>query len=426
MPSPRLWKTLAVLPLAVLVLAGAALAWWLPSDEELAARVASSASEALGVPVTVGAIEWGLLPTPHVVLLDAATRQPQPLRLRRLEVRPRLWPLLSGRVELARVVLDGGHIEQRSLQGLGTAPSGQDRPMRPGTLELGRVEFRELTWVSRTGVAAVFEGEADVEPGLRLARATVRRPGAQPAADIVITRDTAEPDSAVQDFRLQVRLGGGTADGRATVEIGGEGRLRLRGRLSPRGVELQAALGTFNRRSPVRGAVSGETTLDAEGANPLVLAQQLHTRTRFTMAPATLMRFDLDRAVRSLGREHQGQTAIEELTGQLDTQNTPDGIVMRFTDLKARAGAFTATGQARLANRRVSATAAVDLVDGLVGVPVSIEGPLGSLKVTVSKAPLVGAAVGTAVLPGIGTAIGAAIGRMLGGAEAPAKPASQP
>jgi len=426
MPSPRLWKFLAVLPVALLVVAAAVFAWWLPSKEELADRVASSASEALGVPVTLGALDWGLLPTPHVVLLDAATRQPQPLRLNRLELQPRLWPLLSGRVELARVLLDGGHVEQRSLKGLGNAPSGQARPMRPGTLELGRVEFRELTWVSRTGVAAVFEGEADFEPGLRLSNATVRRPGVQPVADVVITRDTGEAESALQDFRVRVRLGGGTADGRATVEIGGEGRLRLRGQLSPRGIELQAALDALNRRSPIRGAISGETTLDAEGPNPLVLVQQLHTRTRFTMAPATLMRFDLDRAVRTLGREHQGQTDIEELTGQLDTQNTPDGMVMRFTELKARAGAFTATGTARLANRRVSATAAVDLVDGLVGVPVKIEGPLGGLKVTVSKAPLVGAAVGTAVLPGVGTAIGAAIGRLLGGAETPARPASRP
>lgn len=424
MPPPRHWKTLVVLPLAVLALAGAALAWWLPSDEELAARVASSASDALGVEVTVGALEWRLLPTPRVVLHDAATRQPQPLELHRLEVQPRLWPLLSGRVELARVTLDGGRIVQRSLRGLGRAPSGEERPVPADAPELARVEFRDLTWVSRNGVAVVYAGEADFDPGLRLRQASVRRPGVQPAADITFTRDTASHDSAVQDFRVQARLGGGTVDGQATVQTGADGRLRLRGQLTPRGVEVQAAMAAFERRAPVQGVANGETTLDAEGANPLALAQQLHTRTRFAMKPATLLRFDLTRAMQSLGSETQGKTVIEEVTGQLDTQNTPDGMVVRFTDVKARAAGFTVTGQARLADRRVQAKAAIDLVDGVVGVPMTIEGPLNAPKVTVSKAPLVGAAVGTAVLPGIGTAIGAAIGRLLGEDDAPpARPA---
>ena len=75
---------------------------------------------------------------------------------------------------------------------------------------------------------------------------------------------------------------------------------------------------------------------------------------------------------------------------------------------------------------------AVDLVSGLVGVPLTISGPVSAVKVSVPAGAIAGAAVGTAVLPGIGTAIGARIGATLGnifGAKpAPGKkpPASAP
>ena len=99
------------------------------------------------------------------------------------------------------------------------------------------------------------------------------------------------------------------------------------------------------------------------------------------------------------------------------TQNSAgSGMTIRFEDIQARAGRYSASGSARLHQRQLQAKATVDVVDGLIGMPMTIDGHLGKLKVTLSKAPAIGAAVGTAVLPGIGTAIGAAIGRVIGGA----------
>lgn len=419
----RSWKIAALLCGTVAVVLWAAAAWWLPSKQELALRVAQVASERLGVDVSVGALDWRVLPTPRVVLREVVTGQEQPLRLEQLSVYPRLLPLLAGRVELDRVRLDGGTVVQRSLRGLGAGakkdPQGQGDAV--GTaLELARLEFDDLTWISRSGVAVVYAGEADFGPGLRLRAATLRRPGWRPAADMSITRDTDTDDTAPQRFTLHVRLGGGEADGQATVETRADGSLRLRGTLAPRGVEVQAALAAFNRNSPVSGQAEGETRFAADGANPLVLAQRLHTETHFVMQPATVLRFDLDRAIETLGREHQGQTVLERLDGRVQTQNSPDGTSFRFLDIQARAGRLSASGEARLQDRRLQAHAAIDLVDGVVGVPMTIEGRMGQLKVTVSKAPLVGAAIGTAVLPGVGTAIGAAIGRVLGGEGKPA------
>ena len=120
-----------------------------------------------------------------------------------------------------------------------------------------------------------------------------------------------------------------------------------------------------------------------------------------------------------------GQTPLDSLTAQLDTQNTSQGIVIDVTNVKASSGALTATGKGRLANQTIEAEVTVDLVSGVVGVPLTISGPVSAVKVSVPAAAIAGAAVGTAVLPGIGTAIGARIGAALGNIF-DAKPAVAP
>ena len=81
-----------------------------------------------------------------------------------------------------------------------------------------------------------------------------------------------------------------------------------------------------------------------------------------------------------------------------------------FSNVKASSGALTATGKGRLANQTIEAEVAVDPVSGVVGVPLTISGPVSAVKVSVPA----GAVAGAAVLPGIGAAIGARIGATLG------------
>jgi uncharacterized protein (DUF697 family) len=98
----------------------------------------------------------------------------------------------------------------------------------------------------------------------------------------------------------------------------------------------------------------------------------------------------------------------------MDTQNTPEGMVVMFNDVHAKSGALSASGKARLFNRHVDAALAVDLVDGVVGVPLKITGPVNAVKVSLPAGAVAGAVVGTAVLPVVGTAIGARLGAALG------------
>lgn len=431
-----LWTVLGAVA-AVVALSAVGVALWLPSEEQLARRAEAAVEEALGVPVTIGALHWQLLPQPMVEVRDVATRQDSPVRLQRLAGWPQLRPLLHGEIAFDRVLLDGATIPQPSLRAFrgadeAVADGGGTGRWQPAAVPVRRVEFRNVAWVGRRGIPLEFEGQADFEAGWKPRTATLARQGVQPPAQVTLERDGDD-----DRWRVTTMIAGGSWDGLVALATrsadsapgasGPAGGVRITGELEPKGVEVRQLTETFKRNAVVAGRASGRTTLSAEGDDAQSLLRSLRTRTTFTVAPATVLRFDLDRAIRSLGKEHAGTTPLDRLTGQLDTRNTEDGLVMRYTQLRATSGVLTATGNATLANRKIDAELAVDLVEGVVGVPLKITGPVTQPDISVPAGAVAGAAVGTAVAPGIGTAIGARIGGLIekvfgGGDKAPAPP----
>ncbi|MGA8784109.1 MAG: glycine zipper domain-containing protein [Polaromonas sp.] len=410
MTRARAWLAGIGAGLGLLVLLGIVLVSLMPTEEELAQRLATALETSLGVPVSVGSLHWTLLPAPVVVIEQAATGQAQPIIIKRLTATLNVAALLQRRLKVDRAELDGAVLPQLSLHALdgrhGIAGAGG---LSLDALPLVRGVFRDVTWISRRGNKVVYEGEVDFDPGWRPRSAQLRRPDFKPATDLTLTR-------LGQDERWDTRInvGGGTANGELQLQARSGDQLHLQGKLQPRGIEVASALAAFSRRSIIEGRASGETSLSASGATLAELAQSLHTTTPFTMGRSTLLRFDLDKAIRSAGKEHAGKTQLELVSGQLDTQNTPEGMVTEFSQLKARSGALSASGRARVANRHIEADLAVDLVDGVIGVPLKVSGPLEQVQVSVPAGAVAGAVAGTAVLPGIGTAIGARIGATLG------------
>jgi uncharacterized protein involved in outer membrane biogenesis len=417
LPRTRKWLIGAGVLLGVVVLLWIAVARLIPSDEALARRAAAELKQALGVQVSVGALHWQLRPVPALVMQNIATAQPQPIVIKKLTARLNLSALLQRRVKIDSAELDGAVLPQLSLHALGGKPGAKDSSYRLGVDEvpLARLVFRDLTWITRYGVAIVFAGEVNFDAGWRPRQAQLRRPDVAPATDLGLTRQAQEDRWAVR-----INLGGGTANGELQLKTGDKGLLQLNGKLQPRGIEVASALSAFNRTPILSGKASGDTTLSASGQSVARLAQSVHTQTSFTMGQSQLLRFDLDKAMRSAGQQHAGKTPLDAVSGKLDTQNTAQGMVVNLTNLKAKAGALSVSGQARLAQRQVDAEFAVDLVDGVVGVPLRLSGPMNQVKVSVPPGALAGAAVGTAVLPGVGTAIGARIGATLGKIFSPA------
>jgi hypothetical protein len=400
------WSALALLALLCVALLGLWL--WLPNSHELARRVSDEATQRLGVPVTVEDVQWSVLPTPRIVATGIRTGQEAPITIGRIEAFPR-WAMLRERqLRVARVEIEDAVIHKESMQ----AFRGKSQGLRDtqGAVPVEEVRWRAVTYVSWSGVATVYEGEASFEPDWRPRTAELRRAGlAQPVS--LALRRVGQEDR----WKAEVQAGGGSALGELRLKEFDGGRLRIDGELAPRRVEIASAVAAFERRSPISGFASGRTTLQAEGDSPGELLRSLRTVSDLKVEQAVVLRFDIDRAVSTMGKERAGQTRLDSLTGRVETRNTDQGLWVRYSRLQATAGKYTAKGEAVVWKRQIDMEGTVDVVDGLVGLPFTLKGPTRQPDFSVPKSFWAGAAIGTAILPGIGTVLGARIGGALAG-----------
>jgi len=400
----------------LLLLGGLALLAWrlLPSDEALAAELGARFEQASGIGLRIGSAHWSLRPAPVVVLSDLATAQPRPITVRRIVVRPQLAALWSRRIAIDAVEIEGAVLPRASVRAFRgrwqpeDAAEAMNGPWTLAEIPLERLRLRDVVWIDRRDISLAYDADVVFDPGWRPRQAELSRAGASPAATLRIEREGAE-----DRWRTLIDVGGGTWNGETTLQTLDKGRLRVTAQLTPKGVDIAGLVGAFQRRNAVEGRIDGQTALESEGDDPGELIRRLHTRTRFSVKPATLKGFDLAKAVSTAGVDRSGQTVFDELTGTLDTQGTEDGIELRYAGLQARSGVLRASGSATVFNRRLNGEAAIDLVDGVVGVPFKLAGTLDEPQFSLTGGALAGAAVGTAVLPGVGTAIGARVGQQV-------------
>ncbi|QOF75832.1 hypothetical protein IG197_35595 (plasmid) [Aminobacter sp. SR38] len=419
---PRRRALVAAATLAAL-LAAAWLAWWalVPTSDELARRVEAVFEARMGQKLVVGQVRWRVLGRPMVEVLDARTVQPEVIRVRRVAIYPQLMPLLRQRLAIDRLELDGALVPHGAM----AAYRGKT-PDESGAMFVRAVAFNDLTYISYSGIPVVYEGDIHFDDDRLVHRLRLRRPGVEPPVSLDATRD-GKADGGADLYQLRVQAAGGSARGQARLATSAEGRMVLTGELAPRGVEVNALLEAFHRHSPINGAASGETELRAEGDTAGELFRTLHTRSVLRVERAKILRFDIDKAVKSLGEDRAGETPLDSLTGVMDTQNTEQGMKTTFTQVEAVAGNYTATGQATLYRKRVDAQGQLEIGGGIVDVPISAHGPLRKPEFSIAWGTIAGAAIGTAVLPGIGTVIGAKIGGAVTGPPKapPASPRSR-
>lgn len=393
------------------LLAAAWLAVWalVPNDEELARRIEAEFEARLGQKLSVGAVRWRLLGLPMVEVLDANTVQPEPIRVGRVAIYPQLMPLLQKRLVVDRLQVDGAVVPRNAL----AAYRGKTQDGR-GAVVLRSVEFTNSTYISYSGIPVVYEGGIDFDDDGLPRRVQIWRPDVKPPVSLEATRD-GKADGGADLYRLRLQVAGGSAQGQARLATSAEGRMVLTGDLAPRGVEVEALLEAFHRRSPIAGFASGETELRAEGDTLTEVFRSLHTRSVLKVERAKILRFNMEKAVKSLGEDRTGETPLDSLSGVVDTQNTENGMKTTFTNVKAVAGNYTATGQATLYRQQIGAQGTLEIGGGIVEVPFSAQGPTSEPAFKIAWGTIAGAAAGTAVLPGIGTVIGAKIGGAVSG-----------
>ncbi|WP_162577835.1 AsmA-like C-terminal region-containing protein [Variovorax sp. PBS-H4] len=409
----RRWVIGSVITLLLLLGGGAWIAWrLLPSDEQLAARVSESFERASGIGLRVGGASWSLRPAPVVVLRDLATDQSRPITVRRVVLRPRLAALLRHTIAIEAVDVEGAVLPRASVRAFRgrwkTDELSGAMPWIPADTPIERLRLNDVVWINRQDIALAYDADVRFDPGWRPREAELQRPGVSPTTRLHLAREGNE-----DRWRVEIDAGGGTWNGEAELHTSEQGHLRLTAQLEPRGVDVGELVGAFRRHQAVQGRFNGRTEVRSEGDDVGELMRHLNTRTRFVMRPATIKGFDLSKVVGAPNAARGGQTVLDELTGTVETQTTEDGILLRYIGLKARSGVLSASGSASVLNRRLDGEMAIDLVDGMVGVPLKLAGTLDNPQVSMTGGALAGAAVGTAVLPGVGTAIGARVGQQV-------------
>ena len=434
-----------LLGIAVALLLGAGALVWvvsarLPTDDEVAEKIADAFEKRFGVALKVGGAHWTLVPMPMLVLSDIATDQPRPITLRRVSVQLQLAPLLRRVIAADDVEVEGLVLPRASVRAFrGKGPKPQEgggvialpAPWTLAPIPVEQLRWKDVSWIDRRDISLAYDGDIRFDPGWRPRQARIERAGTPSPVRLRLDRQAGQ-----DRWRTRIDVGGGTWNGVSRMETQPDGKLQLSADLEPRQIDIESLVQAFGRRTSVAGRFSGTTTLVAEAASAEelgALIRNLHTRTTFSVQPATLTKLDVAKAVTTAGISRGGTTKLDELTGTLDTQGTEDGVVMLYSNLKARSGVLTASGSLKLFNRKLDGEIAVDLVDGVVGVPLKLGGTTSDPELSLTGAALTGAAIGSAVLPGVGTAIGARVGQRvekLFGTDKPkakpARPATRP
>ena len=439
-PMTRFLKGLALVVLAGLLLLGVvavALGGWVGSDD-FRERLEREAGAALGLPVRLAAVEVSLWPLPAVAVSGIGVQSTPPLTLERLELRPGWAALLMGRLEIATLVLRKAVLPQQavdavllSLQKKKQLPAGRKMPRAQKTSLPEpadpadtsdtavtdwlprRTVLDGVTWVNLKGARTTVDAEVRLGEDHLPDDASLKVvEGALKGLQASLRREDAGATAAGTGWALRVDVGGGKVEGRlgmqqAPAAQGGVSGWLLQGQLETQGVEV-AALTAPNR--PLTGRLEASTSLSARAATTAGLVEALQTRTRFSVRNAVLQGLDLASAVRTVGLSRGGQTALDTLAGQVESQ----GRSVQLNNLVASSGVLSATGQVSVSPAQaLSGRVSVNLA-GTIGVPLAVSGTLASPEVSLSRGALFGAAIGTAVMPGVGTGAGMELGERLG------------
>lgn len=412
------WTFLTLLALLLLLAAGLlALQRWIGTDD-FRHRIEQQASEALGVGLHLGRIDVAVWPLPAVALTELAVQTKPALTLERVEVRPVWADLLQGRVAPAILIVRSAVLPQPGIDALLAAlqkkkATSPDQPQAPQALPLQflpqHMVLDGVTWIDAKGAAITLAAEAtldrDVLPQaltlqvlkgrLQGARLTLQREGERNAWDVALN------------------VAGGTVKGRiewqSPATPGAE--FTLKGQLQTRDVEVSALIAPepsakSHAAQPLSGRLEASTTLSARTSKPGALADVLQTQSRFTVQQAVLRGIDLAKAIKTVGMSHGGETPLDTLAGQVNTQ----GKAVQLSNLVASSGALSASGHVAIsASKALSGRVSVDL-GGAVGVPLLVGGTVSEPEVTLTRGATIGAALGTVLMPGVGTGAGASLG----------------
>jgi hypothetical protein len=401
---------LALAALALLLVLAVGALWWAYPPERLLALAEQKAGEALGTPMDVGAVHWALQPAPKLVLENLRTPGLKaPLSVQRITLAPKLSALMAGRLEMSLIEVVGARLPQDGIAELSAlrraARAKLPKPSEGGPglgnpPAIDAIVLRDLVWRSPQGLDVRVDATAQLTPqALLLKQVTAKLAGGEStgSGQLAWVGPVAAPDSATLNLSLKTR----------GVKVEG-----LHPKSKVAGLLDADTRVTADVKAPSAGAAGSAAKGEVAWSR---LVDALSTDSTVNVRNAVIRGVDLSKAVSSAGTQRGGETALDTLSGKVATRGAPPAMALTLTGLQAKSGVLGVSGNVSLAaSRALSGQLSVDAAGGLVAVPVQVSGTLDSPSVGLSRATMLGAALGTAVLPGAGTAAGAKLGDKLG------------
>ena len=435
----------AALLLTVAVLLG--VQHWV-GTEDFKLRAQREAAAALGVELTLGRIGLDWWPLPALAVNEITLQTRPPVTVGRLEVRPNLFGLLQGRLLVSTVIVRQAVVPQKGLDAVLetlqkkkiSTQSNRDLETKKASslaLLLSHVVLEDVRWQGLQGDALTVNADAwlaeDMLPDkaqVTLVQSRLKGLGDLHGTELKLTRDGprfavavvlkggAEKPVNRGTVKGQIELQWPAASSSGKPESGKEA-IMVKGQVTTAGLDLSLLGAEAGKQPPLSGQLEAQTTLSARASSAGKLLDVLQTQSNFTARKAVVHGIDLAKAVRTVGLSRGGETRLDVLAGQIHTQ----GKAIQLNNLVASSGVLSANGNVALApNRSLSGRVNVELganllptaAQGAVGVPLQVGGTLDAPEVTLTRAAMIGAAIGTVVLPGAGTGAGASLGDKVG------------
>jgi hypothetical protein len=404
-------------------------------------KVEALATHALGVPVTIKALHFYALPTPHISLNDIVVGRDAILSLEKLDIAPSIWTIVSQTkvidIQVKSVVIDEAMIAL--VENLLEAP----REENGIKVHVRQIKAQEVVLIAKNMNLPKFDlqAELDIEHNLNSAELTTL--DKQLTANITPI-DDGSIDAQSQKIAIkfdhwalpigapfliekgvinavltkqaldvqEIDLGlyGGKLIGNAKLLIPQDKKTqwRLNSDLKLDNVAVKEPSRLVAGKVYISGQLFGKGKIKSDAANLGQLAKQLKAQLQFNIDNGVLHGLDLIKVASLLVSQSKasGDTAFEVFSGAVNVSN---GAYF-LHNLKFSSGLIAGTGQVNISpNNKLDGKGEIELKKSisLVAIPVEVSGTVSNPTVYPSKAAIAGAMAGTSLLgPGVGTSLG--------------------
>ncbi len=420
--------------LLLVVAALAAAPFFFPLDRFIP-QLTSLASEKIGQPVSIGALNLRLLPTPRAVASAISVGRRHEVTVGELEIVPDLFSLVSGPKTVRLVKAEDVRVKEAALGFPAKMPKsagGEEVLVKRVELRKVKLEHSSIKLPEFDLTAELAEGFAldlakletsdhrlrvVVDPDLRgTSKVTLEAvdwtlPAGVPVRFEWLTAEGTLKGENLDLPKIEGKLYGGKL--RASAKASWARQWQVSGKGEVEGVDVVPLQRVMGQKPQLTGRLKAESVFSARARTPAQLSDALVADGPFEVLGGAYQRYDLSKiSLKKL--EEGGSTKFDEMRGEVQVR----GQAIAVNNLCVRSPSLVAAGHVAVAaDDKLSGKLDVSIAKtgGFVGIPVAVSGTTADPSFMPSKGYVIGAAIGTVILPGLGTSIGSSIGNRIEG-----------